>query len=78
MQEDIHARRRLGKIFKSLRKVRGFTQQDFAKHAQIDRSYYAKIEKGTVDISMTIFRRIAKGLDYRLSRLARVVERNYS
>jgi len=75
MDERKYLRRRLGKTLRGLRLRKGFSQLGFAKAAGIDRSYYAKIEKGTVDISLTIFRRISKGLGFRLSRLARVIER---
>lgn len=75
MDERKFNRQRLGKTFKGLRIKKGFNQKAFAKYAGIDRSYYSKIEKGTVEISLNIFRRISKGLGFRLSRLARVIER---
>ena len=61
---------------KGFRVKHGFTQQGFARHAGIDRSYYAKIERGEADVSLRIFRRIAKGFGFRLSELCRVLERH--
>jgi len=70
------AYRRLGMILKGFRVKHGFTQQGFAKRAGIDRSYYAKIEKGEAEVSLTILQRLAKGLGFKLSELFRILEKH--
>lgn len=70
------AYRRLGMILKGFRVKQGFSQQGFARHAGIDRSYYAKIEKGEAEVSLTILRRLAKGLGLKLSELFRILEKH--
>ena len=47
----------------------GFSQEDFAHKAKINRSYMGRIERGEVNISIDNMQRIAKGLSLTLGRL---------
>lgn len=57
-------------------KCGGVSRQGFARHAGIDRSYYAKIERGEAEVSLMVLRRVAKGLDMKLSELFLVLEKH--
>jgi transcriptional regulator with XRE-family HTH domain len=59
MQETLAT---LGAAIRAARKERGFTQQDFAAHAGIDRSYFGAIERGEFNITIGTLATIAAGL----------------
>lgn len=59
----------LGQQVARLRKEKGFTQVEFAKSLNMNRSALAKIEIGRVSPQITTLRRIAEGLDVSLSAL---------
>jgi len=61
----------LGAAIRSLRVERGFTQEAFAAHAGIDRSYYGAIERGEFNVSLDTIIKIADGLGVRSSALLR-------
>jgi transcriptional regulator with XRE-family HTH domain len=45
-----------------LREARGFSQEQFAAKAKIDRSYMGKIERGAVNVSIDNIQKLAKAL----------------
>jgi transcriptional regulator with XRE-family HTH domain len=55
--------RALGDAIRATRKGRGFTQEGFAAHAEIDRSYYGAIERGEYGVTVETVLRVAAGLD---------------
>lgn len=54
---------------KKVRKDKGFTQEDFALAAGIDRSYYGAIERGERNISALNLMRIAVALKVEVGEL---------
>lgn len=58
-----------GKAVRRLRSGRGFSQEDFAHKAKINRSYMGRIERGEVNISIDNMQKIAKGLGLTVGRL---------
>ena len=58
-----------GKKVRTLRKAQGFTQESFALHCNIDRSYMGCIERGEQNISLVQIQKIAKGLKTTPSKL---------
>jgi DNA-binding XRE family transcriptional regulator len=54
---------------RSLRREQGYTQEKFAAHVGLDRSYYGAIERGEYKVSMDIIWKIACSLDVKLSEL---------
>lgn len=56
----------IGKIIKEKRKEFGYTQLEFCKILNIDRSYYSKIEKGTVNFTMSKLIKILHSLNLNL------------
>lgn len=72
--EDL-TQRKLGMLLRQLRAHKGFSQQGFARHAGIDRSYYAKIERGEAEVSLKILQRVAKGFGFKLSEFFLTLEK---
>lgn len=54
--------RELGSRIRKLRKEAGFTQEQFADAAELDRSYIGGIERGERNITFTVLCQIAKAL----------------
>ncbi len=75
MDKDKRIQLMLGKMLKGRRIRKGFSQRGFAKHAGLDRSYYAKIENGGADVSFSTLRRISKGLRMNMYVLVKRVEK---
>ncbi len=58
-----------GNRIRSLRTAAGLSQEKFALHIGMDRTYYASVEAGKRNISLNNIEKIAKGLDISLSEL---------
>lgn len=43
---------KIGKKIREMRKIRGFSQEDFAAEAQLGRTYYGRVERGEQNISI--------------------------
>ncbi|WP_413460524.1 helix-turn-helix domain-containing protein [Herbaspirillum huttiense] len=57
----------LGSTIRTLRKERGFSQEELADRSEIDRSHMGKIERGERNVSVVNLLRIANALDIRLA-----------
>ena len=55
-------RRRLGLNLKRLREEQGFSQESFADHCGLHRTYISGIERGVRNPTVIILDKIAKGL----------------
>ena len=55
-------RRRLGLNLKKLREEQGFSQESFADHCGLHRTYISGIERGVRNPTVLILDKIAKGL----------------
>lgn len=64
---------RFGNRIKQLRLGKGLSQEKFAISIDMDRTYYASVEKGKRNISIVNIEKIAKGLDISLEELFREV-----
>ncbi|HXP37829.1 MAG TPA: helix-turn-helix transcriptional regulator [Solirubrobacteraceae bacterium] len=51
----------LGRAIREVRVERGFTQEGFAGHAGMDRSYYGAIERGEFNVTLSTIYKIADG-----------------
>ena len=60
---------RLGKRIRSLRKQRGWSQEEFAHRSGLNRSYMSDIEGGKSDISLSRLRKVAHGLGITIAEL---------
>lgn len=63
------ARRCLAVNIRKLRVRRGLSQEAFADHAGIDRTYVSRIERGLQNPSLSIIEKLARALDVKLSEL---------
>lgn len=52
-----------------MRKLRGFSQEDFAAEAQLGRTYYGRVERGEQNISIQNLIQIALTLKVEVSEL---------
>ncbi|MBS7213174.1 MAG: helix-turn-helix transcriptional regulator [Megamonas funiformis] len=62
-------RKKLGQRIKEKRLQLGLSQEKFALSINMDRTYFASIEKGKRNISILNIEKIAKGLNISLSEL---------
>ncbi len=56
------ANQALGEAIRTVRKQLGYTQEDFAAKAGIDRSYYGSIERGEYNLTVDTLVTVAAGL----------------
>ena len=59
----------IGKNIKHLRKVAGFSQENFAMHIDMGRSFYGRVERGEQNISVLNLIKIAIALNVEVSQL---------
>lgn len=62
-------RKKLGQRIKEKRLQLGLSQEKFALSINMDRTYFASVEKGKRNISILNIEKIAKGLNISLSEL---------
>lgn len=60
---------KLGQRIKYLRNEKGISQEKFALSIDMDRTYYASVESGKRNISITNIHKIANGLGITLEEL---------
>jgi transcriptional regulator with XRE-family HTH domain len=63
------SQRALAKAIRSAREQAGYSQEGFARHAGLDRSYYGAIERGVFNVSLQTMLTIAAGLDTSLEQI---------
>lgn len=59
----------LGQQIQALRKAKGFSQEGFAQYAELERSYYGRIERGEANITIKNLIRVAKALKVKVREL---------
>jgi len=57
--------RKLGLIFKQVRRKRSLSQNSLSEAANINNSYYCSVERGTVNVTIKKFLSICWGLEIR-------------
>jgi len=65
---------KFGERIRLLREATGLSQEKFALLIEMDRSYYASVERGERNIALENVGKIAKGLDVSISELFEGVE----
>lgn len=63
-----------GAALRALRVERGYSQESFAAHAGIDRSYYGAIERGEFNVSLETIVKLAGALEVPAAEVARRAE----
>jgi transcriptional regulator with XRE-family HTH domain len=71
-----HLQRRLGKAVRRLREARDFSQEGFADHVGVHRTYMGAVERGEQNISLANLERIAKALGLPAWELLREAEQD--
>jgi transcriptional regulator with XRE-family HTH domain len=61
----------IGDAIRTARQQAGYTQEAFAAHAGIDRSYYGAIERGEFNLTIETVLKVAAGLEMPASELMR-------
>ncbi|SAL66495.1 DNA-binding protein [Caballeronia terrestris] len=61
--------RHFGATVRELRESQGWTQEQLAEHAGLNRSYVGEIERGTCIASIVTLDKLAKALDVTMARL---------
>jgi transcriptional regulator with XRE-family HTH domain len=56
------ANRALARAIRSTRERRGYSQEGFARHVGLDRSYFGAIERGEFNVTLDTIVKIARGL----------------
>lgn len=59
----------IGKNIRRLRKAAGFSQEDFAMHIDMGRSFYGRIERGEQNISILNLIKITIALNVEINQL---------
>lgn len=65
---------RLGQAVRALRSAAGFSQESFAAHIKVHRTFMGSIERGNTNVSLETLERLATGLDMSIWELMRIVE----
>ena len=63
-----------GKHVRELREAKGFSQEAFAAHCGLDRTYIGGIERGERNVSLRNIEIIARALDLTISELMKGLE----
>jgi len=63
-----------GRTVRRLRTDRGVSQERFASHAGLSRTYMSEIERGVTMVSLDSIARIARALDLSMAALLKHVE----
>ncbi len=67
-------RERLGRAIRELRLEAGMSQESFAHHIGVHRTYAGTLERGKTNPTLTILEKVAAGLGIAVSDLIRVAE----
>ena len=67
--KDQELARRVGEHIRELRKESGLSQEDFADHCGLHRTFMGSVERGEKAITVESARKIAIGLGIKLSEL---------
>lgn len=61
--------RAFAKTIRTAREQAGYSQETFARHAGLDRSYYGAVERGVFNVTLQTMLTIAAGLNMSLGQL---------
>lgn len=66
--------RKLGRVIRFHRENRGYSQESFADHIDIHRTYYGAVERGRQNLTLRVLLKIAQGLDMQPSQILHEAE----
>ncbi|SEJ05450.1 helix-turn-helix domain-containing protein [Frateuria terrea] len=61
-----HLLKQLGEALRVRRKAAGFSQESYADHIQMHRTYYSAIERGEKNLQLDTLERICSGLECKI------------
>ena len=67
-------KKRLGKAIRRLRLAAGYSQEAFADHAKVHRTYMGTVERGEVNLTLENIEKLARALDMAPWELLRAAE----
>jgi len=65
----VDVQKRLARNLRELRQAKGWSQEDFAFHANIHRTYISDLERGARNPTIAVVDRLAKALGEKVGRL---------
>lgn len=68
-------RHRLGKAIRRLRLKAGYSQESFADHAKVHRTYMGTVERGEVNLTLENIEKLAQGLNLAVWELMKEAEK---
>ena len=68
------SRRTFGRAVRHERERLGLSQEKFAEHASVHRTYISSVELGKVSVGIEVANALASALEMRLSNLIRLAE----
>jgi len=66
--------RRIGTALRKRREALGFSQESFADHIEMHRTYYSAIERGEKNLQLDTLQRLCAGLQARVWEVVREAE----
>jgi transcriptional regulator with XRE-family HTH domain len=69
-----HLLKELGEALRARRKAAGFSQESYADHIQMHRTYYSAIERGEKNLQLDTLQRICLGLGCKMWEVLREAE----
>ncbi len=75
MKQDIDVLSRFGQRIRKLRKEQGYSQETFAAHCGLDRTYIGGIERGERNAALRNIEIIARSLNMTISELMQGLEK---
>jgi transcriptional regulator with XRE-family HTH domain len=66
---------RLGRRIQTERKMRGFSQNGFAKDCGLNRSYFGRVERGERNLTFAVLCKICSGLQCDIANVTRGIPR---
>jgi transcriptional regulator with XRE-family HTH domain len=64
----------LGNALRQRRIALGYSQESFADHIEMHRTYYSAIERGEKNLQLSTLGRVCAGLDVRMWEIVRTAE----
>ena len=66
--------KRIGAVVRKRREGLGFSQEGFADHIRMHRTYYGAVERGEKNLQLTTLERVCEGLKVRMWEVLREAE----
>jgi transcriptional regulator with XRE-family HTH domain len=67
-------KKKFGRRVKLLRTEKGWSQENLALNAELDRTYIPSIEKGERNVSLDVIQKLSKAFEIKMSELLKGIE----